>query len=74
MKWLVMLACWVVLGCGSIYAIVHGLVPHLVAPQLFPTVQAREVRTAPLEGTIVNAGTAVRSGAEQKPDVLTARK
>lgn len=73
MKWLMLLACWVVVGCGLIFGIVNGIVPHLLAPDMFPKAQAREVPPAPLESAIADAGCAVHGGVETKPDAVAAR-
>ena len=59
MKWFLLVACWVLVGCGAIYGLVNGIVPHLLAPNLFPQAQAREVRSAPAGNAIVAAGQAV---------------
>ncbi|HEY1192431.1 MAG TPA: hypothetical protein VGE74_32710 [Gemmata sp.] len=72
MKLLVLFACSVVVGCGVIFGLVHGLVPHLVDPTFFPSVQAREPSPAPLAETIGTAGAAVRTGAERGPRDLVA--
>ena len=73
MKWLMLLACWVVVGCGLIFGIVNGIVPHLLTPDMFPKAQAREVQPAALESTIADAGCAVHGGVGAKPDAVAAR-
>lgn len=72
-KWTMLLACWVVFGCGVIYGLVHGLVPHLIAPNLFPQAQAHEVRSTPVENAVTSAAEAVRAGAMRPGDVLASR-
>lgn len=72
MKLLVLFACSVALGCAVIFGLVHGLVPHLVEPTIFPTAQARERAPSPVAETIATAGGAVRTGAGNHTDTLVA--
>lgn len=73
MKWVLLLACWVLLGCGVIFGIVHGLVPHLLTPDFFPKAQAREATSTPVAIVIADACNAVREGAAQKQGELAKR-
>jgi len=73
MKWLLLLACWVLLGCGVIYGLVTGIVPHLLTPALFPQGQAREVKRDPVENTITTAAFAVGDGVTRQKSQLAAR-
>ncbi|VTR95281.1 unnamed protein product [Gemmata massiliana] len=66
MKLFLLTACWVLVGCGVIFGLVHGIVPHLLTPDLFPKAQAREVQHAPIESAITSAGFAVSAGIEHK--------
>ncbi len=36
MKLLLLFACAVLVGCGVIFGIVHGIVPHLITLDMFP--------------------------------------
>lgn len=72
MKLLVLFACSVVIGCGIIFGLVHGLVPHLVEPTFFPTAQAREPSPRPLTDAIATAGNAVHTGAGHQRGALVA--
>ncbi|AMV27172.1 hypothetical protein VT84_22410 [Gemmata sp. SH-PL17] len=66
MKLFLITACWVLIGCGVIFGLVHGIVPHLLTPDLFPKAQAREVQHVPVENVITSAGFAVGAGTEHK--------
>lgn len=72
MKLLVLCACSVAIGCAVIFGLVHGLVPHLVEPTLFPVAQAREHTSSPVADAITTAGSAVRTGVGNHTDVLVA--
>lgn len=64
MKLLLMFACSLVLGCGIIFGLVHGIVPHLVSPQIFPEARAT---VAPPAGGLVQ-----EDGARPNPGELLA--
>ena len=66
MKLLLLTACWVLIGCGVIFGLVHGIIPHLLTPDLFPKAQAHEAQHAPVENAITNASYAVQTGVAQK--------
>jgi hypothetical protein len=73
MKWLLMFACAVLVGCGLIYSVAHTVVPHLIAPDLFPRAQAREAPRAPAASAVARAGGAVGSGVAQAEDAVASR-
>ncbi|AWM38917.1 hypothetical protein GobsT_28540 [Gemmata obscuriglobus] len=69
MKLLLMFVCSVLVGCGVIFGLVNGIVPHLVTPQFFPDAHAA---TAPEGGSQVAAGEATRTAAEKTRGALVA--
>lgn len=72
MKLLLLFASSVLIGCGTIFGLVHGIVPHLVEPNLFPQVQAREPQRVPVGQAIQGASSAVGAGIMHERHALIA--
>lgn len=67
MKLLLLFAASVLIGCGMIFGLVNGIVPHLVAPQFLPEARAGARDALPLHQSLADAGDAVRTGVESAP-------
>ncbi|MFM8275098.1 MAG: hypothetical protein ACKODX_22580 [Gemmata sp.] len=73
MKWLLMFACAILVGCGLIYGIAHAVLPHLIAPHLLPHAQAREAPRGLVARAVACAGGAVGSGISHGECALASR-